>query len=550
MDHAMDDAVADFVKVRMYRGILGDCFLLTTCIAGETRYALIDCGVLQHVPAGDALLKKLPPEVRQKVGEARLKAVQAGPDQIKRIVADIIKTTGKHLHLLILTHEHFDHLCGFHYAKEMFLDKSLVIDRLWMAWTEDPADPQAKRLRARLAIGRAAVANALAMAPELAAAGGHRLAIAEGLAAFMGLAEEVAQKPVSKRAAAVAGQPRSNSTRGMIEQMQLKVGAASTSYLAPGQVVAGAEGVGLTTYVLGPPRDEALLQKDAPSAGGAKEVYLTHTDDAVALSSAVAASARRLKVASAVRAEAPDQPFARPHRWGDGKELGPDDPRTKLVALYRESKEAYRTIDHAWVGAAEALALKMDSDTNNTSLALAMELPGGQVLLFPGDAQIGNWLSWRSQDYPSPARSGESVVTIDDLLRRVVFYKVGHHGSDNATLKELGLRKMVGGRLTAAIPVVEAVAAVQGAGSKVPGAGWRMPHPPLHADLVERTEGRIVQGDGDPAAEAKAFKENPTHPKHPVQVQHQSEDGGLWVELTFPIEADSKAKSRSAFARS
>lgn len=539
----MDDAAADFVKVRMYRGILGDCFLLTTCIAGETKYALIDCGVLQNVPAGDALIKELPAEVREKIGAARLKAVQAGPDQIKRIVANIIDTTEHHLHLLILTHEHFDHLCGFHYAKEMFLDESVVIDQLWMAWTEDPADPQAQRLRARFAIGRTAVANALAMAPALAAAGGHRLAIAEGLAAFTGDAEDVGQKPVSKRARAAAGPARSNSTRGMIEQMQLKVGAASTVYLGPGQVVAGAEGVGLTTYVLGPPREEDMLQKDAPSAGSAKEVYLTQTDDAVALASAVAASARRLNAASAVRAEAPDQPFARPHRWGDGKALGPDDPRAELVALYQHSKEAYRKIDHAWVGAAEALALKMDADTNNTSLALAMELPDGQVLLFPGDAQVGNWLSWRSRDYPKPARPGESVVTIDDLLRRVVFYKVGHHGSHNATLEELGLHKMVSGRLTAAIPVVEAVAAVQGAGGKVPGAGWRMPHPPLYADLAKRTDGRIVQGDGDPADEAKAFKEKPTHLKHPVQIEHQSGDGGLWVELTFPIQGARPAKS-------
>ena len=41
------------------------------------------------------------------------------------------------------------------------------------------------------------------------------------------------------------------------------------------------------------------------------------------------------------------------------------------------------------------LALQLDSDTNNTSLVLAIELiASGRVLLFPGDAQVGNWLSW------------------------------------------------------------------------------------------------------------------------------------------------------------
>ncbi|MFG1420291.1 MBL fold metallo-hydrolase [Roseixanthobacter liquoris] len=541
----MAEATADFVKVRMYRGILGDCFLLTTCIGGETKYALIDCGVLQNVSAGDELVGKVSPQVLAKVGAARLKAVQAGPDLIKRIVADILETTGEHIDLLILTHEHFDHLCGFYYAKKTFQDKDVIIDRLWMAWTEDPADPQAQRLRKRLDTGRTAVAEALAVAPQLAAAGGQRLAIAEDLAAFMGLAPEEPAHPgrTKKAAGAATDRARSNSTRGMIQQMQLKVGAASTSYLAPGQVLAGDEGVGLRTYVLGPPRDEVMLQKDAPSARSAKEVYLTQSDDAVALASAVAASERRLASGSAVDGEAADQPFARPHRWGDVGTPGKDDPRADLVTLYRDQDQAYRRIDHAWVGAAEALALKMDSDTNNTSLALAMELPDGQVLLFPGDAQVGNWLSWRQQDYPKPARPGESVVTIDDLLRRVVFYKVGHHGSRNATLVPLGLRKMVGGRLTAAIPVVEAVAAVQNAGKTTPGAGWDMPFPLLHADLVERTEGRIVQGDGDPAAEAKAFVDNPTHPTRPVRVEHQSPDGGLWVELTFPVLGARASKS-------
>ncbi|TIX03162.1 MAG: hypothetical protein E5V44_15695, partial [Mesorhizobium sp.] len=65
--------------------------------------------------------------------------------------------------------------------------------------------------------------------------------------------------------------------------------------------------------------------------------------------------------------------------------------------LYDAPAEKWRRIDSDWTGSIEALALKMDSDTNNTSLALAFELPDGQVLLFPGDAQVGNWLSWNDQ---------------------------------------------------------------------------------------------------------------------------------------------------------
>ena len=47
----------------------------------------------------------------------------------------------------------------------------------------------------------------------------------------------------------------------------------------------------------------------------------------------------------------------------------------------------------------------------------------------------------------------KKVVRTADLLRRTVFYKVGHHGSHNATLKESGLELMTNPVLVAAIPV-------------------------------------------------------------------------------------------------
>ncbi len=102
----------------------------------------------------------------------------------------------------------------------------------------------------------------------------------------------------------------------------------------------------------------------------------------------------------------------------------------------------WRQIESDWLGAAGTLALQLDSDTNNTSLALAIELsPGGKVLLFPGDAQVGNWLSWHALHW---TREGEPERSVDaaDLLRRTAFYKVGHHASHNATLREKGLELM------------------------------------------------------------------------------------------------------------
>src|SRR6516225_3450130 len=87
----------------------------------------------------------------------------------------------------------------------------------------------------------------------------------------------------------------------------------------------------------------------------------------------------------------------------------------------------WRGIDVDWLGTADDLALAMQSATNNTSLVLAIELPGGDVLLFAGDAQIGNWLSWQDRKWTI----GERTVTGPELLARTIFYKVGHHGSHN-----------------------------------------------------------------------------------------------------------------------
>jgi len=69
-----------------------------------------------------------------------------------------------------------------------------------------------------------------------------------------------------------------------------------------------------------------------------------------------------------------------------------------------------------------ALVRILDDAMNNTSVILLFEV-GGKRLLFPGDAQIENW--------PYALRHEE----IKDRLKNVNVYKVGHHGSLNATPK-------------------------------------------------------------------------------------------------------------------
>ena len=70
----------------------------------------------------------------------------------------------------------------------------------------------------------------------------------------------------------------------------------------------------------------------------------------------------------------------------------------------------------------------VDDALNNTSVILLFEV-GKKRLLFPGDAQIENW-SYALAEAPDH----EDVRA---LLGAIDFYKVGHHGSRNATPKSL-----------------------------------------------------------------------------------------------------------------
>jgi beta-lactamase superfamily II metal-dependent hydrolase len=156
-----------------------------------------------------------------------------------------------------------------------------------------------------------------------------------------------------------------------------------------------------------------------------------------------------------------------------------------MVGRYRRRKDSWRTIDDDWLEQAEALALYLDTYTNNSSLVLAIELvESGKVLLFAADAQTGNWLSWPKVKWE------KAGVRTDDLLARTVLYKVGHHGSHNSTLKD-AFEKMIHPDLVALIPVHK----------KDPNIakpkGWKMPASNLFQRLRERTSGRVLRMDGD-----------------------------------------------------
>jgi hypothetical protein len=70
----------------------------------------------------------------------------------------------------------------------------------------------------------------------------------------------------------------------------------------------------------------------------------------------------------------------------------------------------------------------LDQQMNNTSVILLFEV-GTKKLLFPGDAQLENWMY--------SLKEAKEAAAVRKLLSKVDVYKVGHHGSLNATPKTL-----------------------------------------------------------------------------------------------------------------
>jgi hypothetical protein len=459
------------LRIRMYRKGLGDRFLLTFTTAARRYHMLIDCGILKGTEDAQQIMLD--------------------------IVEDIKKETDGVLDLLVVTHEHWDHLSGFHQARELW--DTIQVNEVWMAWTEDTANDDAKDLHNNLREARARLKQH-SLLPE------QQLALDQAIASLLLFDGELPDDDQqTTRAAMLYAGSKSN---------------GNVKFHSPGTHTSlnGIDGV--RVYVLGPP-DSRELFKDQPSANHS-EIY-TETQSLSLADTFFAAVVQR--------ADSSDEPIE-PRALPFGKHYRIDERRAKLK-FFREryfgegtdELVAWRRIDDDWLGVGSALALSLASDTNNTSLVLAIELTAtGQVLLFPGDAQVGNWLTWRSYTWSVPGADGQNrEVKADELLKRTVFYKVAHHGSENATLSIDGLERMRDPQLVAMIPVDEAMASHK---------GWRMPFGPLLTALKSRTAGRVIRADtGLPTrAEAAALSDAEWEAFNQAAV---ADPNGLYIDYTI-----------------
>ncbi len=429
------------VTIRMYRLGVGDCFLLRFDREGTTPYnVLIDCGV--HT------------------------AQAGGTDRIRKVVADIAAVTESRLDVLVVTHEHWDHVSGFSQAEDLF-DAFEVLE-VWVAWTEDASDAFAKTLRKK----KERAIRAVGLASEVAQAmtgGGHALA---GLVGFLGDTTGTKLKAAAKVVKRLAN------------------GGRTVKYREPGERPITLDGVDGRVYVLGPPRSKEAIGRSDPKKGS-DEVYsfgsygmdLDHVEAGFSSGLAPPFDGADAQPLASTRG----MDFFQRRYWADENDEAAIAPPTRTDLERMERTQAWRRIDEAWLDSATNLALKLDEDTNNTSLVLAFELGdvGGPVLLFAADAQVGNWLSWSTVEWDDV---GGQAVTGRDLLSRTLVYKVGHHASHNATLKERGLEWMDALEL-ALVPTDAKMA------KKV---GWgTLPWPGLLERLDEKTKGRVVRTDED-----------------------------------------------------
>jgi len=451
------------VRIRMYRQGLGDCFLLTfprqNGASQPDFYMLIDCGVIGGTQ-----------DVSQKM---------------KAVVDDIFRTTGGHLDLLVGTHEHWDHISGFNQVRAVF-DK-FTISNVWLAWTEDPNNAIAQQLRQ----GRAARLSALRTALTRVEGAGFtdQAAGIRQILSFFG--EEPGLAPGLGAAGQAAGASTTQDAMHYLSSRQ----DADVRYCLPKDPPQSLDGVdGVRVYVFGPPQDLKLIKMSDPTKKGQE----TYGISAISVEDAFFAAVSPAGGDSTYNQQkALSYPFDAFYQVSPDEAKSPqhDDFFRRYYSFEDKDPDAWRRIDSDWLNVASELALNLDSDTNNTSLVLAFELgdPGsGKVLLFTADAQVGNWLSWGSlswnvQEPGKPPRT----ITSNDLLARTVFYKVGHHGSHNATLRQQGLELMVSDELVAMIPVDHSMAVKK---------RWNMPFPDLYTRLQAKTEGRVIRiDDGIPS---------------------------------------------------
>ena len=317
---------------------------------------------------------------------------RAPPSRMLDVAHHIKTATGGTLHMVVATHRHSDHISGFGRADSGKVIESMHPKVVLQPWTEHPdLDPAATTpvVAARHPAGHLALARTLANMSSFAAgvaSEGRRL---QSVARF--------PKTVAQRLEFLGETNLTN--RPAVERL-MKMGERHIYASFGDDLGLGDLFPRVNIEVLGPPTLEQQPSIAREAREDAEEFW--HLAGTWGLAAA--------KGSATIN------------------DLAPLFADAVMSRIPQAAKWLIPQIERANADEMASLLRTMDNVLNNTSLILLIQIEG-TTLLFPGDAQIENW-SYALFD-------AKNSAAIRKRLADTRVYKVGHHGSLNATPKTL-----------------------------------------------------------------------------------------------------------------
>jgi hypothetical protein len=312
-----------------------------------------------------------------------------------QVALQIAQDCGGKLHAVVATHRHKDHISGFTPNSAgngpgdiiRSLNPNLVIQ----PWTEDPeAERDARKPTSRLGTNRLRAAQHAKMLGDMNAFAGH---VKSAAGKLRGNHLKAAREQLE-----FLGDDNELRNRAAVENL-MTMGRGRYVYFG---AKSGLESLlpGVSTRVLGPPTLDQDARIEKQRSRDPQEFW---------------------------HLQASRQSF-----WAKRGQLAQLDGETPepLFPGYPVSRPAWDMRWYRYQAQQEhaenllSIVRIVDKAMNNTSVILLFEV-GDKSLLFPGDAQYENWM--HALGHPD----------IVERLARVNVYKVGHHGSLNATPKSL-----------------------------------------------------------------------------------------------------------------
>jgi hypothetical protein len=322
-------------------------------------------------------------QVRNMLIDFGTTARPANPGSMEAVAEAIAEHCGGSLDVVVATHRHADHISGFA-GRSGEIIKGLSPKLVIQPWTEDPElDPQGP-------------------AP---ASGGK--ALARGLTASLASMQSFA-------AAAAREAPTLEGRRGMTKAQVERIRFLGETNLSNREAVRNLAEMGPNVYVH---HGSKLPIRDLLPGVKIDVLGPPTLEQSPDMGNMASKNAQEYWHLAATRALRPD---------GEARPLFPG--RAVARAVPQEARWVVPQIEKAHTQEMLGILRALDDALNNTSLILLLEVRG-TTLLFPGDAQ---WENWRYA-----LVEARNARRTRERLARTSVYKVGHHGSLNATPKSL-----------------------------------------------------------------------------------------------------------------